>query len=188
MYRCVREILNVLLLKWNTMTVNECLRIKKSFSWDYKWWLQHIHPTSWAFTQHQEHSPIILSTTGTLCKRSERQRVQTRRESGLVWKAYSHCIMMLYLNRKLWKRPCLLELAFKILFHSLTSSGLSWVLYHTPSQRIRSEIVCASPTGSTPSWDPSILCLRHGSKPLRNSAYKTGSNAHTECYFKNHPN
>lgn len=30
------------------------------------------------------HSPDSMSTTGTLRKRTERQRVQTRRESGLA--------------------------------------------------------------------------------------------------------
>jgi len=94
------------------------------------------------------HSPNSRSTMGTLCKKSGRRRVQTGRESGSSWKAFFYHIMMLYLNLKLWKRPYLLEPAFETLFHSLTSSGLSWMLYQTSSQRNRSQIVWASPVSS----------------------------------------
>lgn len=138
-------------------------------SWDYNWWLQHFHLTSWA--------------QWAWCAREVEDK-ECKLEEQVLWHEKPvHHIVMLYWNPEVWKSPSLFEPVFKIVFLSPTSSSLPWVLYHTPSLRNRSGIVNGSPTGSNLSWDLWVLCLQHGSKLPRNSAFKTGNNAHVRCYF-----
>lgn len=167
------------LLKWNTMTVNECLRIKKLFSWDYKWWLQHIHPSSWAFTHHPEHNRHVVQEKWKTKSANEKRKwlgvkslFSLHHDAIFESETMEEAVPVGTSFQNPFPLPHELRPVLGAVSHSFTES----------------EIVYASPTGSTPSWDPSILCLRHGSKPLKNSAYKTGSNARTECYFKTHPN
>lgn len=139
-------------------------------SWDYNWWLQHFHPTSWA--------------QWAWCAREVEDK-ERKLEEQVLWHEKPVLITSwCYIGIRKYERVHACWNQFlKMVFLSLTSLSLPWVLYHTPSQRNRSGIVNGSPTGSNLSWDLGILCLQHGSKLPRNSAFKTGNNAHVRCYF-----
>lgn len=128
-----------------------------------QWWLQQLFPTPWA--QRAD------------CAWEVRSK-ERRREEKVAWKASPHHIIMLYLNLKLWKRPRLLAPS-KMLFHCLSSSSLSWVLL---TEKLVWGSVCISHR-QHPALDLEALCLHHGSKLVRNSAFKTSSNTSTKRYF-----